>query len=127
MSNNYHTRIFVLAYSDLALEKLRNTNIDAFHQALGRQVAYNLFRDRDEDMVEYVSASLHDNEVVACHHPMLKALPEVYGDGVKRYIGSNQEQVNCFDQALRAKTQDLGRPFVLGAILHSDGQWGFHS
>jgi hypothetical protein len=127
---NYHTRVLVLNYSDEDLPQFETQEeIDAWYQAVGRMVLYGMRKDAAEDTIQLVTAGLSKSptELCAAYHPTLPARAEKYEDGFGRYIGSTSEVVDNFTEQLHERSQEQGRAFVMAAVLHSDGTWGFHS
>ena len=98
-----------------ALEELKfetNEELDEFHRALGRMVAYGLpnnIDSREGSMTQVVNLSIDkDKEITGAYFPAQDSLyrEHVMSDALKEY----QE----------------GRPFVIGGILR-DGKYSFHS
>lgn len=124
---NLHTRVVVLNYFEDEVP-LHTTDKEQqeWYAALGRMVAYGLYNDRnkaEDSSTQFVRLDLRKNpvEIGACYH---KQVPQPrYDDGAPRYVGTAY-------QALRGLQDTLTTPetcFVMGAVLHSGGKWGFHS
>lgn len=126
----YHRRILVLDYSDegIPMHKTQE-DLDAWYQAVGRMVTYGLKKEASEDTIQLVTAGLTRNpaEFCAAFHRTLPACAEKYQDGHSRYIGSTSEATDNFVDSLHRLSEEQGRSFVMAAVLHSDGKWGFHS
>ena len=83
-------------------------------------MAYGL-QDKDrEDSTQLVSLSLGNPEMTACYHKPLPVPRDK--DGFEIYSGSPEQAVHVMWDRLRSE-----QPFVLGAVQHDDGEWGFHS
>jgi hypothetical protein len=127
MNNNYHQRVIVLNYSENDVPTFKTqAEVDAWHQALGRMVAYGLQRDAVDDSTQMVGATLSRNptEVDFAYWPVALTVRDSYGYAVHTGTKSNVDQ-SIYQAQLLAK--EVGRPFVMGAVLHSDGKWGYHS
>jgi len=128
--HNYHTRVLVLNYSDEDMPQFETQKeIDAWYQAVGRMVLYGMRKDAAEGTIQLVTARLSKSptELCASYYPTLPACAEKCSDGFGRYIGSMSEVVDNLTDQLHERSQEQGRAFVMGAVLHSDGTWGFHS
>lgn len=127
MSNQYHTRVFVLNYSNDSLPKFETAaEIDEYHRALGRMVAYGM-APSDEDTVTLVAAGITQNPLEVCaayYYPLPAQRME---NGERWYIGSASEVVGTLIDTLAEKSKALHRPFVMAAVKHNDGKFGFHS
>ncbi len=122
---NLHTRVLVLNYfEDEVPLHATDKEQQEWHAALGRMVAYGLYHDRnpaEESTTQYVRLSFREQpvEIDACYHKPVPLLR--YEDGMAKFIGSPDEVISNLSFMLS------GSPFVMGAVLHSDGKWGFHS
>jgi hypothetical protein len=126
----YHTRIINLSYRDEDLPTFSTQEeIDAWHAAVGRMVLYGMRKEAMEDTIQMVNMGLTTKpaELCASYHATLPACAEKYEDGHARYIGSTAELVTNATSELHNRSQAVGRSFVMAAVLHSDGKWGFHS
>ena len=122
---NLHTRVIVLNYfEDEVPLHATDKEQQEWYAALGRMVAYGLYHDRnpaEESTTQYVRLGFRENpvEIDACYHKPVPLLR--YEDGMAKFIGSPDEVISNLSLML------TGNPFVMGAVLHSDGKWGFHS
>ena len=124
--NLYHQRVVVLKYNERTIPKFQTqAEIDAWHQAVGRMVCYGLIQDGLEDATDLVFGTITDRPLELCcgYYPAQPSYPEKYEDGYPKVLGSLASKVEQFVTMLNGGR----RPFVVGAILHSDGKWGFHS
>lgn len=123
---HFHTRLINLTYCDQDLPKFETQEqVDAWYKALGRMVAYGMNAEHTDDTVQLVVGGINKNPqeiVLSYHHPLTPLRDE---EGCLRYTDSADQIVNDAIKALVKKTEY--RPFVIGAVLHSDGKWGFHS
>ena len=124
---NLHTRVLVLNYfEDEVPLHATDKEQQEWYAALGRMVAYGLYHDRnpaEESTTQYVRLGFRENpvEIDACYHKPV--LQQRYEDGTPKFVGTA-------DQGLNDLRDHLTTPkdcFVMGAVLHSDGKWGFHS
>lgn len=126
----YHTRIITLTYNDASVPTFETqAEIDEWHRALGRMVAYGLrTAPTDESVIEWVPMAFgtRPTEIDAAYHAPIISQPIKYEDGGARYLGSPAAKLDGFANELKNLT-DGRRPFVMGAVLHGDGKWGFHS
>ena len=111
---NLHKRILILTYFEDEVP-LHNTDKEQqeWYAALGRMVAYDLRNERNKaehDTMQYVSLGFRNNplEIDACYQK-----PVSY---------HNMASLNSLGEEL-----SRGDRFVMGAVLHSDGVWSFHS
>ena len=122
-----HTRVVVLNYFEDEVP-LHSTieEQQEWYAALGRMVAYGLYNDRnkaEDATTQYVRLGFRKKpvEIDACYHmPVPQPRHE---DGSPRYGGTVSNYLHGLQDTLT--TQKSG--FVMGAVLHSDGKWGFHS
>lgn len=119
----FHTRVVVVHYDSndvRVFETETEEEGQKWYRALGRLVAYGLQgKDRD-DSTQLMSLSLGNPEMTACYHNPLPVPRD--RDGFEIYSGSPDQAVSVMWDRLRSE-----QPFVLGAVLHDDGEWGFHS
>lgn len=124
----YHQRVFILDYAqeDLPMFKT-DAEMNEFYRVLGRTLAYGMYGDRDEDCLDLVTSTLTVNplEVDAAYWPRLPCVDK-YEDGSRKYLGSAEGAVRELQENLRRRMNGRA-PFVIGAVLHGDGAWGFHS
>jgi len=123
-------RIFSLSYTPEHMPTFQTQEeIDEFHRAIGRMVTYGLTRSSRETHLELVTAQLTHAplELCAVYHPPVLAQPHQYADGTPRYLDSPAQSTDTLIQTLGAQSAKAGRPFVMAAVRHMDGQWGFHS
>lgn len=111
---NIHTRILVLNYfeDDVPVHDTKEEQ-DKWYAALGRMVAYGLRNERnkaEQDTMQYVSLGFRKNplEIDACYESSVSY--------------QNMPSLNSLREELSRSNR-----FVMGAVLHSDGEWGFHS
>lgn len=117
-NRTFHTRVVVVHYDSNDLDAPGDRQ--KWYYALGRLVAYGL-QDKDrEDSTQLVSLSLGNPEMTACYHKPLPVPRDK--DGFEIYSGSPEQAVHVMWDRLRSE-----QPFVLGAVQHDDGEWGFHS
>lgn len=122
---NLHTRVIVLSYfEDEVPLHATHQEQEAYYAALGRMVAYGLYHDRnkaEDSTTQYVEMGFRKNpvEIDAAYH---KPVPQQrYVDWTPKHIGTPDEAITNLNFMLACN------PFVMGAPLHSDGKWGFHS
>ena len=123
-SRTYHTRVIVLHYD--------STNVPIFKTAeewhdwervLGRLVTYGLQGEGEgEDGAQLVNMAfgMNPTEVHAAYYPPAPVPRDEEGFAI--YQGSPEQAVKELRDRLYA-----GTPFVIGAVLHEDHEWGFHS
>lgn len=127
MSNQYHQRIVVLNYSEDDVPTFNNQkDQDAWYQALGRMVAYDLQRDAVDNSTQIVSGRLSRNPTEVCldYFPPAFTVRDEDGHVV---VGGIKSMVDWRIWEAQSHMRDTGRPFTMGAVLHSDNKWGFHS
>ena len=124
---NLHTRVVVLNYfeDDVPLHSTIEEQQE-WYAALGRMVAYGLYSDRskaEDSTTQYVSLGFRKNpvEIDACYHKQV--LQPRYEGGGPKYVGTATQDLHGLQDKLTAYKGG----FVMGAVLHSDGKWGFHS
>jgi len=130
MSKSYQRRIVNLTYFPDALPSFDNQEAqDDYYRALGRMVAFGLLRNPDDDAIQVVNAAItnHPLEICATYHPPVPAQPERYADGHRKYLGSPGERTDTLITTMLEDARKQGRPFVMAAVFHNDGKWGFHS
>jgi hypothetical protein len=146
------TLYVTVAYDETRLpEFATESETRAFHEALGRQLAYGLRYCRSSDYYtgDLRAASLHlqverhtdatghilptrtaDVEIVGCYHAPIDSsvvIENADGTTTRRWCSGPQQPV---DNALTTLTTAMalrGRPFVIGAIGHEDGTFSYHS
>jgi len=127
MSNKYHQMALVLNYSEDALPTFKTqAEVDAWHQALGRMVAYGLLREAEDDSTRVVAGHVGRNpaEVLMTYYPPVLATRDA--DGFTRTLNTPKGALDGVIQNLLDKGRH-GYGFTMGAVLHSDGKWGYHS
>lgn len=125
MSSTYHNRVINLFYKDSEVPMFKtDEEMNEWHRALGRLVAYGLQREAEADTVQLVDIStLSKDDMTAVYSRPMAAL-NMHPDGYTRYLGSPAAAL--YDYVADCRNREEGRPFVLGAVLHGD-KWGFHS
>ena len=125
MSSTYHSRVINLFYNGDKLPTFKtDEELNEWHRALGRLVAYGLQREAEADTVQLVEiAALYPVEMTAIYSRPMAAL-NMHPDGYTRYLGSLAAAL--YDYVADCWSREGGRPFVIGAVLHGD-KWGFHS
>ena len=121
---NLHKRILILTYFEDEVP-LHNTDKEQqeWYAALGRMVAYGLRNEANKaehDTMQYVSLGFRKNplEIDACYNS------EVVRQAEGKFPHDLPKQcLNTLHDNLTMK----GESFVMGAVLHSDGVWSFHS
>lgn len=121
---NLHTRILILNYfeDEVPIHDTKEEQ-DKWYAALGRMVAYGLRNERnraEHDTMQFVSMTfdLNPTEIDACYSSEVAR----WADG--EFTRGPAEE--CLDNLYENLTKK-GQQFVMGAVLHSDGEWGFHS
>ena len=127
MSSTYHNRVINIFYNEDKLPTFKtDEELNEWHRALGRLVAYGLQREAEAetDTVQLVEiTTLSKDEMTAIYSRPMAAL-NMHPDGYTRYLGSPAAALSYYVADYRRRAG--GRPFVLGAVLHGD-KWGFHS
>ena len=127
MSSTYHNRVINLSYNGDKLPTFKtDEELNEWHRALGRLVAYGLQREAEAetDTVQLVEiTTLSKDEMTAIYSRPMAAL-NMHPDGYTRYLGSLAAAL--YDYVADCWSREGGRPFVIGAVLHGD-KWGFHS
>ena len=115
-----HNRVINLTYFEHNLPKHKSAEeVDEWHRALGRAVAYGLQREAEEDTVQFVHITLSkDEEMLSSYYKPMPTTPYT----VSRLISNIDETLS----KLRGASLEHGQPFVTGAVL-SNGKYGFHS
>lgn len=124
----YHRRVIDLHYCDEDLPTFTSdAEMNAWYQALGRMVAFGMHNDKSTDTVELITGGLTTRpyEICLTYHPRLPAYDTWPETGEKKYLGSPDDQLHCLVKSLRDRMTGSG--FTMGAVLHNDGHWGFHS
>ena len=127
----YHRRIFSLTYDSAQLPMFEtDAEMQDYCAAVGRMVVYGLQRDAAaEASVQLVTAGITQKPLELCcaySQPLLEKA-DTYRSGTPRYIDSTAQEVDIFMGTLRGRADALGRAFVMAAVKHSDGKFGFHS
>jgi hypothetical protein len=112
----YVKRVITITYAVEDIKFKTDAEINAFHKALGRMVAYGTSSDEPRN-IEYVNMSIdRDREITGAYFPPWKR-GETYEDNRAQY-----KLEASFDEF---KT---GRAFVIGAIPRDGGvRYSFHS
>ena len=127
MSNKYHQRVIVLNYSEDDVPTFNNQkDQDAWYQALGRMVAYGMQRDAVDDSTQIVAGNLRRNPLEICLTYSPPAIAMRDDDGYRVHSGT-KSMVDHHIWEAQHHMSDTGRSFTMGAVLHSDNKWGFHS
>jgi hypothetical protein len=123
---NLHTRVIVLSYfEDEVPLHATDKEQQEWYAALGRMVAYGLHQDRnkaEDSTTQYVDMGFRKNpiEIDAVYH---EPVPQPrYADGTPKFVGTAAQDIKELREHLASSNC-----FVMGAVLHSDGKWGFHS
>lgn len=124
-----HTRVVVISYFED--EVPLHTTLEEqqeWYAALGRMVAYGLHDDRnkaEDSSTQLVRLGLRNKpmEIDACYHIPVPVMQPRYADGVPKYIGIADHHLHELQDSLTT-TKNC---FVMGAVRHPDGKWGFHS
>ncbi len=127
MSNKYHQRVIILNYSEKDVPTFTNqVDMDAWYQALGRMVAYGMQRDAVDDSTQIVAGNLRRNPLEICltYSPPALAMRD---DDAYRVHSGTKSMVDHHIWEAQHHMSDTGRPFTMGAVLHNDNKWGFHS
>ena len=127
MSNKYHQRVFILNYAEDDVPTFSNQkDQNAWYQALGRMVAYGMQRDAVDDSTQIVTAGMRRNPIEICMNYKPPATTVRDEDGNTVHAGTKSMVDHHIWEAER-HMRDTGRPFTMGAVLHNDNKWGFHS
>lgn len=127
MSNKYHQRVIILNYSEDDVPAFTNqADQNAWYQALGRMVAYNLQPDAVDDSTQIVTGHLRRNPLEICLSYPPPAVAVRDDDGYRVHSGTKSIVDHHIWEAER-RMRDTGRSFTMGAVLHNDNKWGFHS
>ena len=118
-----HNRVINLTYFEHDLPKHKSAEeVDEWHRALGRAVAYCMQREAEEATVQFVHITLdRDADMLAVYYKALPAYTMVAG-----YHGGHLADIDGALGKLKTSSEELGKPFVIGAVL-SNGKYGFHS
>lgn len=128
--NLFHRRLVSLSYFTEDLPKFQTENeIQAWYAAVGRMVLFGLAQDAPDDTVQLVQMGITQNplELDAVYCRTLPAYQERYANGEYRSLDSHGSRIAELERYLHEESQKLGRPFVMGAVKHADGVFGFHS
>ena len=128
MSKTFHTRLINLNYAQEDLPRFEtDEETQRWYAAVGRMVLYGMYDQQDRDTVQLVSATIATNpvEMDAGYFPRVPSTTETWEDGSPRYFDSPSAKVENF--LVEFRNMSDGRAFVMGAVLHSDGKFGFHS
>lgn len=130
MTTTFQRRIINLTYRSDTLPTFETQDAqDDYYRALGRMVAFGMLRSVESDTIQVVNAAITARplEICATYHPPVSAQPEQYADGHRKYIGSPSERTDQLITAMLEDARKEGSPFVMAAVRHGDGRWGFHS
>ena len=124
----YHKRILVINYSDNDLPRFQSDEEHSkWLQAVGRMVVYGMHANDDSrgGQLELVTGGFTKNPVEfdCCYWPRLSN--DISSEGA--YSDNPTVKADRLVAELRNDMGDNARPFVIGAVLHGDGHWGFHS
>ena len=123
-NKSFNTRVIVLHYdsTNVPIFKTAEERHD-WERALGRLVTYGL-QGEGEDGTQLVNMTfgMDPTEIQAAYYPPVPVPRDEEGFAV--YRGSPDQAVDALRERLR---EGSGRPFVIGAVLHEDREWGFHS
>ena len=125
----FHRRILVLNYRDTDLPTFETqAEVDAWHQMLGRMLAYGLYSERQEDTVSLVTGGICDKGAETCltYHAAIPEYPEKWEDGSTKVLDSTASLINETLGALTKKASEKHRGFTMVAIKRDDG-YSFHS
>ena len=128
MSKKFHQRVFILNYSEDCADLPAGEGSEAsasFYKAVAMLLLWGMRGAEQEDTVQLVTVSMKPDEVVAAYHPALVA-QDRREDGSLKYIGTMQEHVDTLMRVSSEKAPGA-RPYVIGAVKHSDGTYGLHS
>lgn len=126
--SNYHIRVITLHYDEATLPKFKKQEeIDAWHQAVGRMVCYGLQQEAEDDTIQLVTGGITANPLELDLHYYAPLPPERHENGDRKYVNTPSEWLNTTVDRLVEKSVKLYRGITIGAVLHSDGHWGFHS
>ena len=125
-NKRYHERILHIHYSDEDLPTFQsNEEHAAWLQAVGRMVVYGMHNNDRDEVFELVTAGFTTNPFeLDCHY-----WPKLPGriDYEIPYETNPTVMAANMEVALRNMMPKQARPFTIGAVLHGDGKWGFHS
>ena len=125
----FHRRILVLNYRDTDLPTFKTqAEVDAWHQMLGRMLAYGLYNERQEDTVSLVTGGICDKGVETCltYHAALPEYPEKWPDGSTKVLDSTASLINETLSVLQERAAAEHRGFTMAAIKRDDG-YSYHS
>lgn len=123
----HHERVLVLHYSDADLPRFQTESEHAaWLQAVGRMVVYGMHSNEGrESQLELVTGGFTRNPwELDCHY--WPRLNNSISDSLP-YSENSTVKVDALVNELRQQMGKDARPFTIGAVLHSDGKWGFHS
>lgn len=127
MSNKYHQMVLVLNYSEDTLPTFKTpAEVDAYHQALGRMVAYGMLQEAEDDSTRVVTGRTGRNpaEVLMTYYQPVLVTRDSYG--FTRTLNTPKGALDGIIGNLLDKGWH-GHGFTMGAVLHSDGKWGDRS
>mgnify|MGYP003595394600 CR=1 FL=1 len=128
MSKTFHTRIINLCYAQEDLPRFEtDEETQRWYAAVGSMVLYGMYDPQEQATLQLVNAVIGTNpvEMDAGYFPRVPSTTETWEDGSPKYRDSPSAKVENFLAAFRNLSD--GRAFVMGAVLHSDGKFGFHS
>ena len=125
----FNRRIFVLNFRDEDLPKFTtDEEVAAWHQMLGRMLAYGLHHDHTEDTMSLVTGGIYEKGTETCmtYHADIPEYQEKWPDGSTKCIGSNASLLNDTLASLTKESSNLHRGFTMAAIKRDDG-YSYHS
>lgn len=122
----YHTRVFIFDFQDDKLPQFKTReDYEKFEAMIGRMVMYGCYDQQPCDTIQYANgfiAPAGDEMIVS--YRKLEAQPETWDDGSRKYMNSPLAAVETFKGAMQRE----GASYItIGAVLHDDKKWGFHS
>lgn len=127
---NLHTRIIVLNYfeDEVPIHDTKEEQ-EKWYAALGKMAAYGLYHSlnsAEDDTLQRVSLGFRKNpvEILACYHAPVQQ--ERYETGGVKYMSQHSLGLSAMAH-LYNKISSPNNTICMGATLHQDGKWGFHS
>lgn len=127
---HYHKRVFILHYCGEDVPMFAtDAERDDYLKAVGYLVTYGMSRDADEDMLEVVTAGLTGKplEIDAAYHARLPVTDVKDAEGYPIFYKGDGAKLDAALDPLIGKAREKHRAFVMGAVKHNDGKFGFHS
>jgi len=124
---NLHTRIIVLTYleDEIPLHDTKEEQ-EKWYAALGRMVAYELYDEQNKaehSTMQYVEVAFkkkyNTQQIRACYNGTVSMLTD---EGAV-HIALAEKALSTLYNSFTPQ----GQQFVMGAVLHSNGVWDFHS